>query len=219
MSELNQPLFKIHAGEILQKSFTKSWGKGLDPEEVKSFLHQIANEWQELTKSHEILMERNRSLERQLDDSERELRRLKSMEDNLLSVLKDCQQNRQQILEGAKVEAEAMIKKSEAELRENEAKAKEIVSEAKSRAKGILEETELMCRKKIAAMHHQLQNMQLEYQQLNKHSRHVVDDLQSTLSGFQDRVNRLAIQQKNTLLMPAASPLDEPEGLFPKNRP
>lgn len=129
---------KITPIEIKQKNFTtKSFGKGFDREEVQTFLSHLAEEWS-------VMSEQNTELRIKAQLLEKEIDKLKEVENSLFRTLKTAEDTSNNIVEQARKTAELKVKeaqhKSDVILSDARGQAKEIVRKSQDRARQVLEE-------------------------------------------------------------------------------
>lgn len=144
---------KITPIEIRQKTFEKNF-RGYDKEEVQAFLLMLSQEWEEL-------LEELRRYKVKLENAERELSRIREVEDSLFKTLKTAEDTGSTLIEQARRNAELKIKEAQLQAEKilNEARnqARSLVGRAEERARQLMQEAidEL---KKIEADCHQLEN-------------------------------------------------------------
>ncbi len=101
--------------DIQRREFEKVF-RGLEESEVRTFLHEIAGEWEE------VLAE-NQKLKEEILDSRERLRQYQDQDRIFRETLLQAQRTREDVLDGANREKELM-------LREAQFKAEEIIREA-----------------------------------------------------------------------------------------
>jgi len=140
--------------EIQKHLFRKAW-RGFDPEEVKSFLENLASEFETLTKENASLRERSQNLELQIEDY-RKMEKL--LHDTLLTA--------QQLAEGVKQQAEE--------------KAAQIVKEAQLEGAKIAENTRqtiFSLEKELAELKSQKMNFLVRFRSLLEAQLKIIQDL------------------------------------------
>ena len=120
-------IMKITPLEIRQKAFEKAF-RGYDKEEVDAYLQSLSQEW-------ERVLDESKELKIKLENSEREVEKLREVENSLFKTLKTAEDTGASMIDQAN-------KAAELHLRETQKKAEGLMSEAKSKAKATLEEAE-----------------------------------------------------------------------------
>ncbi len=105
--------------DIQRREFEKVF-RGLDESEVRTFLHEIAGEWEEL-------LAENQKLKEEILDSRERLRQYQDQDRIFRETLLQAQRTREDVLDGASREKELI-------LREAQFKAEEIIREAQQHA-------------------------------------------------------------------------------------
>ncbi len=125
---------KITPLEIRQKTFEKVF-RGYDKDEVSAFLQILSEEWIKLN-------DENKALEIKLEAAEKEITKLREVENSLYKTLKTAEDTGANMIEQANKAAELQLKetsiKAENTIREAKAKAKLIVENSEKRAKDII---------------------------------------------------------------------------------
>ena len=101
--------------DIQRREFEKVF-RGLEESEVRTFLHEIAGEWEEL-------LAENQKLKEEILDSRERLRQYQDQDRIFRETLLQAQRTREDVLDGASREKELII-------REAQFKAEEVVREA-----------------------------------------------------------------------------------------
>src|SRR5690606_4928410 len=118
---------KITPIEIRQKVFERVF-RGYEKESVDAFLLSLSQEW-------ERVMEENKDLRKKLEIAEKEVIRLRDVENSLFRTLKTAEDAGAHILESANKTAELHV-------REAQMDAEALLNEARNRARSILEDAE-----------------------------------------------------------------------------
>lgn len=113
---------KLTHRNIKQQEFHKAV-RGYDVQEVKNFLEKVADEYEELTNTLEVLEKENEKLKSQIDEYKR-------IEKNLQKTLLSAQESTSKTVESVKKQTALMLK--EAEL-----KSKQMIEKAKDEAESI----------------------------------------------------------------------------------
>ncbi len=106
--------------EIRQKEFEKGF-RGYDKEDVKGFMNSLSIEWERLN-------EQCKELKYKLEASEKEVQKLREVENSLFKTLKTAEDTGANMIEQA-------TKTAELHMKETEMRADALMSEAKNRAK------------------------------------------------------------------------------------
>ncbi|HJV47874.1 MAG TPA: DivIVA domain-containing protein [Geothrix sp.] len=101
--------------DIQRREFEKAF-RGIEESEVRTFLHEIAGEWEEL-------LAENQKLKEEILDSRERLRQYQDQDRIFRETLLQAQRTREDVLDGANREKELI-------LREAQFKAEEVIREA-----------------------------------------------------------------------------------------
>ncbi|MGF1637719.1 MAG: DivIVA domain-containing protein [Cyclobacteriaceae bacterium] len=127
---------KVTPLEIRQKGFEKVF-RGYDKDEVSAFLQTLSQEW-------EKIIDENKEYRIKLEAAEREVEKLREVENSLFKTLKTAEDTGANMIQQANKAAELQLKetqmKSEKIMRETKAKAKEIIEGAEKRSKDLVNE-------------------------------------------------------------------------------
>lgn len=147
------------AAEIRQKSFEKNF-RGYDKDEVTAYLQSLAEAWDKL------VQEKN-ELERRVETSEREAKKLKDVEESLFRTLKTAEDTGASIIEEANKASEEILaeahqnansmlqdakQKSQYLVESAEAKAKEILDNLRADVNGALENYEKLIQQRVLVL-------------------------------------------------------------------
>jgi cell division initiation protein len=108
--------------DIQRREFEKAF-RGIEESEVRTFLHEIAGEWEEL-------LAENQKLKEEILDSRERLRQYQDQDRIFRETLLQAQRTREDVLDGASREKELII-------REAQFKAEEIIREAQEHVVGM----------------------------------------------------------------------------------
>lgn len=95
---------KITALEIRQKEFQKGF-RGFDKDEVEAFLLSLSQEW-------ERMVEENKEYKIKLDNAQKEVSKLREVEDSLFKTLKTAETTGANVVEQANKTAELIVQES-----------------------------------------------------------------------------------------------------------
>lgn len=172
---------KITPIEIRQKSFEKEF-RGYDKDEVNAFLLTLAQEWEKL---HD---ERKESKYR-LESTEREIVKLKEVENSLFRTLKTADETSLNIIEQANKSAELYVK-------EAQIKADGMVHDAKSKAKNIIEEAENKSRQILDSLETEVKSLDQSYRSLENHRDNLLADLRNLSNDTLEKVEKAMANKK-----------------------
>ncbi|MEQ8244144.1 DivIVA domain-containing protein [Fulvivirga sp.] len=172
---------KITPLEIRQKSFEKAF-RGLDKDEVEAFLTILATEW-------EKLMDENKELKIKLESSEKEVEKLREVENSLFKTLKTAEDTGANMIDQA-------TKTAQLHMRETEMKAEALMNEAKTKAKDMIEEAEMKSRNAIDDMEDRVKSLANVYRQLENVKEDLLSDIKSFANEAIDKANRVKSQVK-----------------------
>ncbi len=108
--------------DIQRREFEKAF-RGLEEAEVRTFLHEVAGEWEE------VLAE-NQKLKEEVLDSRERLRQYQDQDRIFRETLLQAQRTREDVLEGANRERDLLI-------REGQFRAEEVMREAQEQVVGL----------------------------------------------------------------------------------
>ncbi len=167
---------KITPLEIRQKSFEKNF-RGYDKDEVNAFLLTLSQEW-------ERLVDESKEWRIKLEAAEREVMKLREVENSLFKTLKTAEDTGANVIEQARQAADL-------HLREAQLKADEIMNEAKMKANNTLDEAEQRSKEVLADMEERLRNMIEEYKKMESLRNDLMLDLKRISEDTLERVQRL----------------------------
>ncbi len=176
---------KITPLEIRQKSFEKKL-RGYDKDEVNAFLLSLSNEW-------ERLQDENKENKIKLDQSQKEVQKLREVESSLFKTLKTAEDTGANLIDQAN-------KAAELHLKETQMNAEAMMSEAKSKAKAIIEKSEMEARQIIEEMQDAVKELEQSYRALENHRDNITSELKNFSDDILDRVNR-TVKQKGDFKM------------------
>lgn len=166
---------KITPLEIRQKSFEKEF-RGYDREEVEAFLLSLSQEW-------ERVVEDQKELKYKLEVAEREVDKLREVENSLFKTLKTAEATGTNMVEQAEKQASLHI-------REAELKAETILNNARSRAKEIIDSAEDKSDSIVGAMEERVRQLEQNYRMLESHRENLLSDLVVVANNALERVEQ-----------------------------
>ena len=166
---------KITPLEIRQKSFEKEF-RGYDREEVHAFLLSLSQEW-------ERVVEDQKELKYKLEVAEREVDKLREVENSLFKTLKTAEATGTNMVEQAEKQANLHI-------REAELKAETILNNARSRAKEIIDSAEDKSDSIVGAMEERVRQLEQNYRMLESYRENMLSDLIVVANNTLERVEQ-----------------------------
>jgi cell division initiation protein len=184
---------KITPLDIRQKTFQKVL-RGYEKEEVQAFLDNLSREW-------EKLIDENKEYKIRYEQAEKELRKLREVEDSLVSTLKTAQDTSAQLEDNAKRNAELEIKKAQV-------RVDSLLNEARWQAKSIIEESESKAKRIYQQLEEDIKSLERQYNQLYDQRNSLIEELRNFASEILDKANRASkmYQEKPTFIAPQFIP-------------
>jgi cell division initiation protein len=170
---------KITPIEIRQKEFLKAF-RGIDKDEVKAFLISLSQEW-------ERVLDDSKELRMKLESSDRELGKLREVENSLFKTLKTAEDTGASLIEQTRKETELQLKASKLQ-------AEEIVTEAKAKAKSILENADHKSRSIINEMMEKIKALEAKYNQLFDQREKLINQLKNFIRDNGEKIEKLTRQ-------------------------
>jgi cell division initiation protein len=161
--------------EIRQKTFEKNF-RGYEKDEVHAFLMTLSQEW-------ERLVDENKELRIKFDSTEREIQKLREVENSLYKTLKTAEDTGATLVEQAR-------KTADLHLRESQFKADALINEAKTKAKDAVDESEMRARQIIADMEDRVKALIDQYKKLESTREDMVGELKRLAADVMDKVER-----------------------------
>lgn len=183
---------KISSKDILQKTFEKNF-RGYDKDEVTAYLGLVADAWDRLE-------EEKSALERDLEISRREAKKLKDVEESLfrtlktaedtgVSIIEEANQAANEIVAEAKNNAEAMLadakKKSEQLMQISEAKAKNVLADLKADVQKLVKDYEALLKERDLVL---------------KNLKKISEDIQHSVEVSQESFKKVNVQTHSNLV-------------------
>jgi len=166
---------KITPIEIRKKSFEKVF-RGYEKEEVDAFLNTLSFEW-------EKLLEESRQHKKKHENAEKEVERLKNVENSLFKTLKSAETTGASVVEQANRAAELHLK--EAQMR-----AEGVLNEARIRARNLIEEAEEKVSEMMGDMQDTVKEIIKEFNYLEDQKEFLLQSLQGFANETLERVER-----------------------------
>jgi cell division initiation protein len=189
--------------EIRQHTFDKSF-RGYDTESVDAFLLSLSQEWERIS-------EDVRNSKQQLEVAEKEIVRMKEIENSLFKTLKAAEDAQQNI--NAKAEAEASLITDKARR-----DAEEITNEAQKNANMLVSESENKAKFLVEEAVNDLKNYERDFKAMERYKDYLVVELKSfandaldKVTKFEERINtRTSEARLNELDIKVAEKIAEP---------
>ena len=159
--------------EIRQHTFNKSF-RGYDTESVDAFLLSLSQEWERISEDF-------RQSKQQLEIAEKEIVRMKEIENSLFKTLKAAEDAQQNI--NAKAEAEASLITDKA--RQD---AEEITQEAQKSAAMVISESENKAKFLVEEAVNDLKNYERDFKAMERYKDYLVVELKSFANDALDKV-------------------------------
>ncbi|MES2517530.1 MAG: DivIVA domain-containing protein [Bacteroidota bacterium] len=161
--------------EIRQHTFDKSF-RGYDTESVDAFLLSLSQEWERVS-------EELRQSKQQLEVADREIVRMKEIENSLFKTLKAAEDAQQEINAKAQAEADLITDKAQKDAEEIKQEAQKsadmAISEAESKAKFLVEDAV-----------NDLKNYERDFKAMERYKDYLVVELKSFANDALDKVTK-----------------------------
>ena len=173
---------KITPLEIRQKTFEKAF-RGLDKDEVQAFLSTLSQEW-------EKVIQESKELKIRLENSEKEVQKLREVESSLFKTLKTAEDTGANLIDQA-------TKTAELHMKETQMKSEGILNEARTKARELMEEAEDYARKALEKMEDELKSLAGNYRDLENQRENLLDELTRLTNENLEKLNRARSKMKN----------------------
>ena len=138
----------------------------------------LSNEW-------ERLLDGKKELRIKLDQSEKEVQKLREVESSLFKTLKTAEDTGANMVDQAN-------KAAKLHLKETQMNAEAMMREAKSKAKNLIEKSEMEARQIIEEMQDGVKALEQNYRSLENQRENVVLELKNLSSDILDRIDRVS---------------------------
>ncbi len=173
-------IIKITPIEIRQKTFEKVF-RGYDKDEVLAFLQILSSEW-------EKTMDEKKELVIKYEHAEKEISKLREVENSLYKTLKTAEDTGTNMIEQAK-------KAAELQLKESQMKSDNILRDAKAKSKIIIENTEKHAREIIGNMLSEIKSLEHNFNSAQSLKENLIDDITNLSSAALERVQQFKKQK------------------------
>ena len=161
--------------EIRQHTFDKSF-RGYDTESVDAFLLSLSQEWERVS-------EDVRNSKHQLEVAEKEIVRMKEIENSLFKTLKAAEDAQQNINAKAQAEASLITDKARQD-------AEEITNEAQKNANMLVSESENKAKFLVEEAVNDLKNYERDFKAMERYKDYLVVELKSFANDALDKVTK-----------------------------
>jgi cell division initiation protein len=168
--------------EIRQKTFGTAF-RGYEKDEINAFLLTLSQEW-------ERIIDENKELRIKFESAEREVSKLREVENSLYKTLKTAEDTGANVIEQARQSADLHLK-------ESQLKSEAMLNEAKTKAKDTIEESDMRAKQILAEMEDRLKLMVETYKKLETSREDLLSEIKRIASDALDRAERARIQTKN----------------------
>ncbi len=164
---------KVTPLEIRKKSFEKVF-RGYDKDEVNAYLVSLSQAW-------EKVMDENKELSIKLESAEKEIAKLREIENSLFKTLKTAEDTGANMIEQANKTAELHMK-------ETQMNADALMSESESKARSMLEEAESNARDIMDGLQGEVKKIEENYHQLQQKRDNLLREIKNLADAFLDQV-------------------------------
>ncbi len=173
---------KITPLEIRQKTFEKAF-RGLDKDEVYAYLTTLSQEW-------EKMIDENKELKIKLENTAREVEKLREVESSLFKTLKTAEDTGANMIDQA-------TKAAKLHMRETELKAESVLNDARTKAKNMIEEAEMRSRTAIEEMEDHLKDLGQLYRTLENARADMIAEIKGAAQDALERTDRISSRSKS----------------------
>ncbi len=177
---------KITPLEIRQKAFEKKL-RGYDKDEVNAFLLSLSNEW-------ERLLDETKELRIKLEQSEKEVEKLREVESSLFKTLKTAEDTGANLVDQA-------TKAAELHMKETQMASEALMSESKSKARAVIEKAEADAKAIMEEMQDAVKDLEQNYRIIENNRDNLVTELRNLSSDIIERIERTDKQKSNFKLV------------------
>jgi cell division initiation protein len=171
---------KITPIDIRQKEFEKAF-RGYEKEEVDAFLTSLSQEW-------EKLMEENKELRKKVEAAEKEVSRLREVENTLFRTLKTAEDTGANMIDQA-------TKTAELHLREAQMQAESILNDARSRSRTMIEEAEEQAKSIQDDLTEEIKLLERDYHYIENQKENLLLELKNLVNDTLERAGRYSGKQ------------------------
>ncbi|MDZ7898872.1 MAG: DivIVA domain-containing protein [Arcicella sp.] len=161
--------------EIRQHTFDKSF-RGYDTESVDAFLLSLSQEWERVSEDF-------RQTKVNLEVAEREIMRMKEIENSLFKTLRAAEDAQQEINGKAQAEADLITDKAKKD-------AEEVANEAQKKADMVISEAENKAKFLVDDAVNDLKNYERDFKAMERYKDYLVVELKSFANDALDKVTK-----------------------------
>lgn len=162
---------KITALEIRQKEFQKAF-RGCDKDEVQAFLLSLSQEW-------ERMVEQSKELSIRLENAEKEVRKLREVEDSLFKTLKTAETTGANVVEHANKSAEL------------------IIQEARMKAEQTLDDAQRKADRVFTSMLTEFSELEREFRAMENTRDNLHAEIRNLCNDSLDKIERVDLSRKD----------------------
>jgi cell division initiation protein len=166
---------KVTPLEIRKKSFEKVF-RGYDKDEVNAFLVSLSQAW-------EKVMDQNKELAIKLEAADKEIAKLREIENSLFKTLKTAEDTGANMIEQANKTAELHMK-------ETQMKADALMNESESKARSVLELAESNARQILDELQGEVKQIEENYSQLQQQRDNLLREIKNIAEGFLEQISK-----------------------------
>ena len=174
---------KITPLEIRQKSFNKNF-RGLDKDEVIAFLQSLSIEW-------EKLLTENQDVKKKLEDSEKEVQKLREVENSLFKTLKTAEDTSVNMVEQSKQAADLHLKEAKMQV-------ESMLNEANNKARNIIEEAEDIASNTFQNLVEELKDIEENSKSIEKMREDFIGDIKSSAKDILEKMSKLESRMQSS---------------------
>ncbi len=162
---------KITALEIRQKAFDKEF-RGYKKDEVDAFLLALSQAWEKMVGD-------NKELKLRLEHAEKEVQKLREVEDSLFKTLKTAETTGASMVEQANKSAELLM-------RETKLKAEQLYNDAQNKSDLV-----------ISRMQNEIRELEQDYRAIENQRDSMIREIKSLAGDTLERVNKVSLDKKD----------------------
>jgi len=158
------------------KRYSEGTTRGYDKDEVDAFLVSLSQAW-------EKVMDENKELTIKLESAEKEIAKLREIENSLFKTLKTAEDTGANMIEQANKTAELHMK-------ETQMKSDALMNESESKAKSVLEEAESNARMILDDLQDEVKKIEENYNQMQQQRDTLLREIKNTADAFLEQVSK-----------------------------
>ncbi len=174
---------KITPLEIRQKEFNKNF-RGYDKDEVSAFLQSLSSEWEKLQTEYQGTLKK-------LEESEKEVQKLKEVENSLFKTLKTAEDTGANMVEQSKQAAELHLKEAKMQV-------ESMLNDANNKARNIIEEAEDIAASTFQNLVDELKDVEDSFKSIEKLREDFMQDMKNSAHDILDRLKKMESKMEST---------------------